>query len=356
MTKSLRIGIVGASAGGGWAKDSHVPALRNLSGLELVAVAASSQAKAEAAAKMFGAKTAYGIAQDLIRDPNVDLVAVCVKVPDHRLLVLSALAAGKHIYCEWPLGRDLTETEELAAAARAAGVHVAIGLQTRVNPVAIRARELIKSGKIGRVLSARVYSSTAAFGRVVPASMIYSEAPESGVSLVTIQGAHTVDLAIAVLGEITGASALTTIQYPEVEVGDKAVRQVRVIPDHLLMHARMDGGGALSVEVAGGRPPDATPFSFEVVGTEGGFTLEGGAMRGFQSGRLSLSVNGKAERVDEGETASLPDIAANVAKMYEVLRDDIAHGTANAPDFAHAVWLARLIEDLLSSGHGGGPR
>jgi predicted dehydrogenase len=99
-----------------------------------------------------------------------------------------------------------------------------------------------------------------AFGPKVESAMAFAEQAENGATLVTIQGAHTLDLAIAVLGEFKAASALITTQYPEVEVGDGATRQERSTSDHLLVQARLAGGGALSVEVAGGRPPGATPF------------------------------------------------------------------------------------------------
>lgn len=55
MARALRVGIIGVSAEGGWARESHVPAVHNLAGLELAAVASSDQAKAKAAAKAFGA-------------------------------------------------------------------------------------------------------------------------------------------------------------------------------------------------------------------------------------------------------------------------------------------------------------
>ena len=104
------------------------------------------------------------------------------------------------MYCEWPLGRDVAETEELAAAASKAGVHVAIGLQTRTNPAALRARELIAAGAIGRVLSARLYSGPVAFGRKWGAADAYLDNPANGATLVTIHGGHPLDLVCAVLG------------------------------------------------------------------------------------------------------------------------------------------------------------
>lgn len=353
MTKPLRIGIIGASANRGWAKESHVPAVQKLAGLELAAVATHTQETADAAAKAFGAKSAYGNAADLIRDPNVDLVVVCIKVPDHRDLVLSALAAGKHIYCEWPLGRNITETEEIATAAHTAGVHAAIGLQTRMNPAARRAQNLIESGAIGRLLSARLYSGTVAFGPRMAAADSYLDNAENGATLVTIHGGHALDLAIAVVSQIEDVSALTTTQYPKVEVDNSAARRARLIPDHLLVQARLTDGSALSVEVAGGRPPEATRFRLEVVGEEGVLALDGGAARGFQSGRLHLSLNGEPQLVDDAEIGVMPDTAANVAGLYAALRDDIALGTSTVPDFTHAVRLTRLLDDVLSSAQTG---
>ena len=122
MANTIGVGIIGASAEGGWAKESHVPAVRAVGGLDwLVAVATTSESSADAAAKAFGARKGYGDASAMFRDPAVELVAIAVKVPAHRELVLGALAVGKNVLCEWPLGRDTAESEELAAAAKHAG-------------------------------------------------------------------------------------------------------------------------------------------------------------------------------------------------------------------------------------------
>lgn len=346
MARTLRVGIIGASAEGGWARDGHVPAVQALEGLEFAAVATNSQETADASARAFGAPAAYGSGMDLIRASSIDLVTIATRVPDHRELVLAALAAGKHVYCEWPLGRDVAEAEEMTAAARATGVHAAIGLQLHGSPVVWRARELVASGAIGRVLSASVYSSTAGFGPDVPAPFIYLEDPRNFANLVTIQGAHTIDLAITVAGALADLSALATAQYPEIRAGDDKEVRKRVTFDHLLMQSRLAHGGALSVEVAGGRPPK-TPFRLEVVGETGTLRLDGGAPRGFQSGRIMLSLDGQPQQVDEGELAAMPDAAANVAGVYAALRDDILNATQTAPDFDHAARMTRLVEDAL---------
>ncbi len=238
-------------------------------------------------------------------------------------------------------------------AVRAAGVRAAVGLQARMNPAARRARELIASGAIGRSLSARVISTTVAFGPKVESAMAFGEDAANGATVVTIQGAHTIDLAVAMVGELGEAGALATTQYPWVEVGDDATRRARSTPDHILLRGRLAGGAALSVEVAGGRPPESTPFRFEVTGEEGSLVLDGGAPRGFQLGRLRLLLDGAEQRVDEGELAGLPDTAFNVAGIYAALRDDIANGTSIVPDFDHAVRLSQLVGDMLASSRSG---
>ncbi len=353
MGQSLKVGIIGASAERDWAKDSHVPAVKQLGGLELAAVVSGSQAGSDAASKAFGAPKAYATPEELFRDSDIDIVSVAVKVPDHRELVLGALAAGKHIYCEWPLGKNLCESRELVQAAKSAGVHCIIGLQTRANPAARQAEKLLASGAIGRVLSADVISAAMAFGPKVEKAMAFAEDDANGVTLVTIQGGHTLDLAIALLGPIQNASALASTQFPNILVGDSAEPLKRTIADHLLVQALLKEGSRLNIEVAGGRPKDRTPFSFHVVGETGELLLEGGAARGFQSGSLTLRLNGELQQVVAGELDGMAESASNVAGMYAAFRDDILSDSHTVPDFDHAVQLTRLIEDVLTSSESG---
>jgi hypothetical protein len=116
--------------------------------------------------------------------------------------------------------------------------------------------------------------------------------------------------------------------------------------------ASPSNGGALSVEVARGGPPRRLSAWKWLV--KRAFSHSTVVRRGsFQSGRLRLSLDGEPQNVDQGESGPMPDTAANVAGIYAVLRDDIAQGTATAPDFKHAVRLARLMDDVLSSAQTG---
>lgn len=352
MTKALRVGIIGANARGGWAGDSHVPALQGLNGLILAAVATNKKETAEEAAHAFDVPKAYPSGAALIADPEIEVVTVATRVPDHRELVLTAIKAGKHVYSEWPLGVGSAEADEMANAAGVAGVHHAIGLQLRASPSVRAARACLQSGAIGRLLSISGYSSTAGFGADVAAPFAYLEDPSTFANLVTIQGAHTLDLVAALGGTPAILAALTSRQFPTIRVGDPGEERRRKTFDHLLVQGRFEGSMPFAIEVAGGRKGN-TPFFLDIVGQKGTLRLEGGAPRGLQSGRINLLRDGEQVVVDEGELAIMPDAAANVAGVYAELRDDIIGGTATVHGFDHAASLTRTIEAVLRSSNEG---
>jgi predicted dehydrogenase len=352
MQRPLHVGVIGANSTQSWAKDSHIPALQSLSGVELTAVATTRRETAKAAARTYSLKDIYDDGRLLATADGVDIVSICVKVPHHRDLAMAALSAGKHVYCEWPLGINLAEAEEMAKAAGLAGVHVAIGLQGRMNAAARQAADMIREGAIGRPLSARIYSSTAGFAPSMPSSYAYLNDIESGANVVTILGGHTLDLVIAVLGRIDTVDALLTTQFEEITITDKDETVVRTAPDHLLINARIAGGCAMSLEISGHRSPEM-PFSFEIFGTDGKLVLIGGDRRGFQAGRLGLTHNERVIVRAADDAPALPSAAVNVAAMYAALRDDIRSERRSTPDFLHAARLTRLIADVVAAAHEG---
>ena len=117
------VGIVGVEPTRSWAARGHIPALRALSdSFEIIGIANTSKASAEAAAAATGVPRAFADVAELVAAPDVDIVTVAVKVPPHLDIVKAAISAGKHVYCEWPLGKSLAEAEQMAALARARGV------------------------------------------------------------------------------------------------------------------------------------------------------------------------------------------------------------------------------------------
>ena len=96
--------------GSGWGANAHVPALRALPVFELEAVCTAHAGPAKASAEAFGADLALHDFEAMVSHPDIELIAVVVRVPGHNDLVMTALEAGKNAFCEWPLGADLAES------------------------------------------------------------------------------------------------------------------------------------------------------------------------------------------------------------------------------------------------------
>src|ERR671930_2449409 len=153
MADKIRLGFVGANLRANWASQSHFPALLASPDVALTAVCTTRPESAEEARRAFGAQLAFHDYRAMVTSPEIDAVAVVVKVPEHYGPTRAALEAGKHVYTEWPLGRTTAEAEELAALAHAKGVQTGVGLQSRVSPTLMFMKEQIEAGYVGEVLS-----------------------------------------------------------------------------------------------------------------------------------------------------------------------------------------------------------
>lgn len=354
-TKSeLRVGVIGADNQASWAKLSHVPALADVPGVRLAAVATRSEESAKEAASAFGAEHWFADPFAMVRSQHIDIVSVCVRVPAHRELVLAALAAGKAVYCEAPLGRDVAEADEMTAAAAVAGAHVAIGLQARSNPAAKRAAELIASGAIGRPLTARIVSTSAGFGPAFPAMYDYFNKAESGANLSTVTVAHTLDLLEAVLGHIEEVEARTAILFPTVLLVDTEVHSVRETADQVSVIGMIAGGCVFTADINGGIALDQAKFILEIRGTEGSLSLTGGHPFGVQAGDLVLAASVPFDAPDNpASTGGLMGAAINVGEVYVGLAHDIREGTSTVADFAHGARVSRLIAAVTQAAETG---
>src|SRR5690349_13252221 len=154
MSDKLRVGIVGADATGqGWAPLAHFPALRALPEYEIAALCTAHADTARAAADRYGVRAAYHDYRAMFASPDIDAVSVVVRAPNHHEVVMAALQAGKPVYCEWPLGANTRQAEEMAALARTQRLATAVGLQARCDPTLRYVRDLVSDGHVGRVLS-----------------------------------------------------------------------------------------------------------------------------------------------------------------------------------------------------------
>src|SRR3989440_5123368 len=263
----LGVGIIGVNPAWGWAATAHIPALRALPNYEIRALSATSAEGARAAGKAFGVSAVFSDHEELVAQRSVDVVAVTVKVPHHRQLVSAALSAGKAVYCEWPLGRDLDDARAMAALAAEQGVRTIVGLQARQAPAIEFVQELLGDGYVGEVLS------TTMVGLSVPGAVLgqpnaYMLDKTNGANVLTIAVGHSLDILNYVLGEFAHLSAVSALRRPRITIEGTGERIVKTAADQIAVIGTLTSGAIASIHVreavAGG-----TRFLWEINGTDG---------------------------------------------------------------------------------------
>src|SRR2546421_6621087 len=316
---TLGVGIIGVSPVRGWAATAHIPALRALPNYEIRALSGHSAESARAAGEMFGVRAVFLDPKQMVSQADIDVVAVTVKVPHHREVVSAALAAGKAVYCEWPLGRDLEDARAMAALAAKQGVRTVVGLQARQAPAIEFVQELLRDGYVGEVLS------TTMVGLSVPGSVVgqpnaYMLDKTNGANLLTVPVGHSLDILNYVLGEFADLSAVSNLRRPLITIEETGEQIVKTAADQIAVIGTLTSGATASIHireaVAGG-----TGFLWEINGTEGTLRI---AADGAPPEIFPLTVAGAHGRNDPAELA----VPAGLRQKWPALT-----GLGGAPAF-----------------------
>jgi predicted dehydrogenase len=356
----IRVGIVGANPSRGFASIAHIPALKALAEFEISAVCTTRQDSADAAAKHFGVPLAFCDAEKLARHPDVDLVTVSVKVPDHYLPVMAAIEAGKHVYCEWPLGRNADEAARMLDAARRKGIRHAVGLQGQMSPAICYAKDLIADGYVGRVLSATMIGCAPNWGPTIDRA--YQADRANGANLLTITGGHTIDALCYCLGEFRELAAFVVSQRDRISVEETGEMIAKTSPDQLVVNGIVGDGAVVSFQVRGG-VKRGTEFLFEIHGEEGDLQLIATSrasmqrqelalkgVRGVSAALSDLPIPGKYRWVHEAVPSDSP---YNVAQLYARFAESIRNGGSAYPGFDAAVTRHRLLDAIVRASESG---
>ncbi|KAJ1568462.1 hypothetical protein HK405_001735, partial [Cladochytrium tenue] len=230
----IRTAIIGlsSSAATSWAANAHLPYLLSARGrarYQIVALCNSSAESARAAIAHYklpdpASIRAYGDPAELARDPDVELVVCATRVDVHHRTVRPVLEAGKAaVFCEWPLAQDTAHARDLADLAREKGVKTAVGTQGRLSPVAEKLREVIREGRIGKVLSVDTRAFGGLNGRdVVPTSLAYFLDRKVGGNVFVIGFGHLFDTVQSIVGDISDLHGHLQLQRPDVKLLDRA--------------------------------------------------------------------------------------------------------------------------------------
>jgi predicted dehydrogenase len=308
MANTIRTGIVGATVtqgGSGWGANAHVPALHRLPDYALQAVCTAHEDTAQASKEKFDAVHAFHDIDTMAQHPEIDLVVVCVRVPSHKDLVMA-------------------------------------GLQARSDSTLMYARDLIREGYIGEVLTANLRAiSQQALER--GAGRIWQGDRTNGANTLTIAGGHAIDGLCYVLGEFDALAARVTTRikaWKSTETGQDVPVDS---PDTISVAGVLKSGAEVSVHIA------AIPFHpsgtrLEIYGRDGTIVIS--APRSFNIGpNVLYAAKGNtplAEMPTPAQYTLVPQGLPsgppyNVAQAYRRAAHAFAAGTGFEVDFDLAV-------------------
>ena len=362
--RTLGIGIIGD----GLMAKEHSMAWRSVRAVygdlpfepRLVTLVHPDAGRAADAAARYGFARSSTAWQDVVDDPEIQIVNIVTPNAFHKEVAIAAVRAGKHVWCEKPLALSADDAREMTEAAEAAGVSTLVGFTYLQNPGLALAKKLIDDGELGELVSfTSFFSADTMIDPAVPFSWRTDRARAGGGALGDL-GSHLVSIARYLVGPVARVSGLTRIVVPERADGEGVIRTVDN-DDLAISMLEFDNGviGTMQASrVATGR---AFEVSFTLTGTKG-------VIRFSQQDSHKLEVSLDSDGLDthgfrtielgpgHGDFGDLwPMSGINLGlhelKIFEVRRfiEAIATGERLLPDFREGWEIERTIEAVERS-------
>jgi predicted dehydrogenase len=302
-----------------------------------VACADLDTASSAAAAEAFGLRAEP--VDELVADPEVDLVLNLTPPTAHAPLVRAALAAGKHVYTEKPLAATMAEGRELVAEADRRGLRLGCAPDTFLGSAYETARRLVADGAIGTPLGAAATMLVGGPDTWHPNAEMFYRA--GGGPLLDIAPYYLTAL-VSVLGRIESIAAFTETPTPErtLGAGPRAGEVIAVeVPTHAAAVLRLEGGTVATLAV-GFESREQYVSEMRVFGTEGSLTLPDA--NGFEGDVLLAVGRGDPEPVTYDTYGDREARGLGLQDLAEAVRDGRPH-RANGALALHVLEAAEAI-------------
>lgn len=283
-TRTLGIGVAGL----GWMGRLHARSYRQLAErfpeidaqIKLVVASDPLEANRDVAVRELGFDKAVNDFDELLADPDVDVVSICTPNYLHRDMALAAIKAGKPFWIEKPMGVSAAQSREIAEAAEEAGLVSAVGFNYRHTPAILKMRELVRSGRLGRITNVRAWLiADYASDPDGPLTWRYDR-ERAGAGVVGDLMSHGADLVQFVCGRIAQVSALTDTFIASRPIPSKVgvghggweiSNEVGPVgnEDYVAMLVRLDSGAVGTLESSRVSVGPRAEYILEVYGTEG---------------------------------------------------------------------------------------
>ena len=275
--KKLRIGLLGF----GYIGRAHACAVRDIPlyyddgdfSAEITHVCTSRPETAQKAAAVLGAVPVNDFRQ-ITENPDIDVVDIASPNNRHLEQLLSAMAHGKHIYCDKPLCSDEREAAQIAEALKSYRGTSQMTLQFRFFPATMRAKQLIEEGRLGDILE--FHGSFPHSGSADPKTPLkWKLSGAAGGGVTADLGSHIFDLLHYLLGDFDSLSAVTRIVYPERPSADDPNKMVKVdAEDDMQTLVRLKNGALGTVTASKIATGTEDGITFTIHGTKGALMLK----------------------------------------------------------------------------------
>ena len=323
---------------------------------------------ARKAAAVYGAEAVTDYRR-ITEDPEIDIVHICTPNHLHKDALLSAMAHGKHIYCDKPLTATWDEAREIEAALPQYRGTAQMTLQCRFFPATMRARQLVEAGFLGQVLEFRAaYLHAGSADPTAPLKWKLSGAAGGGV--VADLGPHVMDLVHWLLGDYEALTVTTSIAYPtRPSAADPSQRVPVDAEDSFKSLVRLRGGATGTIEATKLSTGAEDELRVEVHGSHGAIRFN--SMDPHHLEVYDATVSDRPQggmrgwtRVDCGQRFPSPAsgfpgpkftmgwVRAHMACLANFLQA-VAEGRPGEPGLRQGVYLQRLIEVTRQSAAGG---
>jgi len=365
IAQRIRVGVIGLSTQG-WASWGLVPPMLKLKDnpYKIVAICTARQKTSEQLdeirAKFGHDLKVYATPQEMANAPDVDLIVIAVKAPEHEKTLMPAIDASltkkKDIFIEWPATGKLEVCQMLAGQADQLGIRVIVGLQGRQSPTLKKLRDIVRAENgekgIGNIVSSVVIGCAGVeslyWGPRVSESSSYVTDSKNGATMLHVMIGHLLDPFLRIFGDIDTVSTTQTIAFPNATVCDGAGNPTGKTlpvstPDQLSFSGLTKSNMHFTFHYRAGVPllEGRTNFLWLIDGTEGSIRLEG-------KGRAGSFVN----IVDptlflDGQQIDVPaDPLGNIGRAWA----EIARGAGG--DYAtveDGVKVLRVVDAVMKS-------
>lgn len=357
-----------AIIGDGLMAKEHTMALRNVRAVfgdvpldpVLEIIVHPDPVRAEAAARQYGVARWSTSWEEAVADPRVGIVDIVTPNSFHREVAVAAARAGKHIWCEKPLGVGLEDAVAMTEAVDAAGVTSLVGFTYLQNPALALARDLVARGELGELFSfTGFFSADTMIDPTVPFTW-RTDRSRAGNGALGDLGSHLISVARSLMGDVTRAAGRWRTVVPVRRDGEGVEREVEN-DDHALALLEFANGGIGTMQASRVQTGRAFEVSFVLTGTRG-------AIRFSQQDNYKLEVSLASDGLDShgfrtievgpqhGHFGALwPMSGINVGlhelkifEAFELLRA-IDEGRPAWPDFGEALRIEQTVEAIASS-------